>query len=219
VRVLGARIVGLNQAQQALSGDEKTSGVRLDYVENRLGPFRQRRIKLVEVQDCNYKSAAFADFDITKAIIESIDVVSVIPGKLQNSFHIIMKSGFCRPVGRIETAHFVAMLLQPGTIFLQNVLAKVQTDGTVLQQLVVQPVPHINGIESVRQGSLLYFLPPATAAISFVAEAGRVLFSNTYWKMSGAMMVASDSMTKRGVVSSNLPQVIFSFGTAPLYEP
>jgi hypothetical protein len=32
-------------------------------------------------------------------------------------------------------------------------------------------------------------------------------------------MVASDSMTKRGVSTSILPQVIFSPGGAPLYEP
>ena len=32
-------------------------------------------------------------------------------------------------------------------------------------------------------------------------------------------MVASDSITKRGVVVSSLPHVIFSFGTAPEYEP
>ena len=33
------------------------------------------------------------------------------------------------------------------------------------------------------------------------------------------MMEASDSITKRGVLRSSLPQVIFSLGTAPLYEP
>ena len=33
--------------------------------------------------------------------------------------------------------------------------------------------------------------------------------------MSGATMVASDSMTKRGVSTLSLPQVIFSLGTAP----
>ena len=32
-------------------------------------------------------------------------------------------------------------------------------------------------------------------------------------------MLASDSITNRGVDSSSLPHVIFSFGTAPLYEP
>ena len=37
--------------------------------------------------------------------------------------------------------------------------------------------------------------------------------------MSGATMVASDSIINLGVWPSNLPQVIFSFGTAPLYEP
>src|SRR5258708_29263277 len=32
-------------------------------------------------------------------------------------------------------------------------------------------------------------------------------------------MDASDSMTNRGVAASSFPQVIFSLGTAPLYEP
>ena len=34
--------------------------------------------------------------------------------------------------------------------------------------------------------------------------------------MSGATIVASDSMTKLGVSTASLPQVIFSLGTAPL---
>lgn len=40
-----------------------------------------------------------------------------------------------------------------------------------------------------------------------------------YANNSGATMVASDSITYFGVSMSNLPQVIFSFGTAPEYEP
>ena len=32
-------------------------------------------------------------------------------------------------------------------------------------------------------------------------------------------MVASDSITNFGVAASSLPQVIFSLGTAPEYEP
>jgi len=38
----------------------------------------------------------------------------------------------------------------------------------------------------------------------------------TYAKMRGATIVASDSIIKRGVLPSNFPHVIFSFGTAPL---
>ncbi len=37
--------------------------------------------------------------------------------------------------------------------------------------------------------------------------------------MSGATMVASLSMINFGVSMSNFPQVIFSLGTAPEYEP
>lgn len=37
--------------------------------------------------------------------------------------------------------------------------------------------------------------------------------------INGATIVASDSMTNIGVVMSSLPQVIFSVGTAPEYEP
>ena len=38
-------------------------------------------------------------------------------------------------------------------------------------------------------------------------------------KMSGATIVASDSMMNFGVSIFSLPQVIFSFGTAPEYDP
>jgi hypothetical protein len=37
----------------------------------------------------------------------------------------------------------------------------------------------------------------------------------TWAKISGATMVASDSMMKLGVSTPSLPQVIFSLGTAP----
>ncbi len=37
----------------------------------------------------------------------------------------------------------------------------------------------------------------------------------TQAKISGATMVASDSMMNRGVSTLNFPQVIFSLGTAP----
>ena len=38
-------------------------------------------------------------------------------------------------------------------------------------------------------------------------------------KISGATIVASDSIMNRGVSTSSLPQVIFSVGTAPEYDP
>ena len=40
-------------------------------------------------------------------------------------------------------------------------------------------------------------------------------WSSTQAKICGATMVASDSMTNLGVSADSLPQVIFSFGTAP----
>jgi hypothetical protein len=40
-----------------------------------------------------------------------------------------------------------------------------------------------------------------------------------YAKMSGATMVASLSTMYFGVWMSSLPQVIFSLGTAPEYDP
>src|SRR5690606_19875792 len=46
-----------------------------------------------------------------------------------------------------------------------------------------------------------------------------LLSSSTYWNTSGATMVASDSITNLGVSMSSLPQVIFSVGIAPEYEP
>jgi len=43
--------------------------------------------------------------------------------------------------------------------------------------------------------------------------------SSNQAKMSGATMVASLSTMNFGVSMSSFPQVIFSFGTAPEYEP
>jgi hypothetical protein len=54
---------------------------------------------------------------------------------------------------------------------------------------------------------------------------GRIQLAATHYqpstlaKMRGATMVASDSMMNRGVAARNFPQVIFSFGTAPEYDP
>ena len=41
----------------------------------------------------------------------------------------------------------------------------------------------------------------------------------TLAKTNGATIVASDSITNRGVSTFSFPHVIFSFGTAPEYEP
>jgi hypothetical protein len=41
----------------------------------------------------------------------------------------------------------------------------------------------------------------------------------TQEKIRGTTIVASDSIMNFGVSSESLPQVIFSFGTAPEYEP
>jgi hypothetical protein len=43
--------------------------------------------------------------------------------------------------------------------------------------------------------------------------------SRIYAKINGATMVASDSIIYFGVSILSLPQVIFSLGTAPEYEP
>jgi hypothetical protein len=64
---------------------------------------------------------------------------------------------------------------------------------------------------------------PATSSICFMLGGGARLGSSVtyghqsrmYEKISGATIVASDSIMKRGVVPSSLPHVIFSFGTAP----
>ena len=42
---------------------------------------------------------------------------------------------------------------------------------------------------------------------------------NTYANISGATIAASDSITWLGVSTPSFPHVIFSFGTAPEYEP
>jgi hypothetical protein len=43
--------------------------------------------------------------------------------------------------------------------------------------------------------------------------------SKIFAKTNGATIVASDSITNRGVPTFSFPHVIFSFGTAPEYEP
>ncbi len=48
----------------------------------------------------------------------------------------------------------------------------------------------------------------------WVKTKGYYIFNN-HAKISGATIVASDSTMNLGVLISNLPQVIFSFGTAP----
>jgi hypothetical protein len=55
------------------------------------------------------------------------------------------------------------------------------------------------------------------AADAIVRELGYQ--PNTFAKTNGATIVASDSMTNRGVSTLSFPHVIFSFGTAPEYEP
>lgn len=42
---------------------------------------------------------------------------------------------------------------------------------------------------------------------------------STHAKRSGATIVASDSIMNLGVSAESLPHVIFSFGTAPEYDP
>src|SRR2546429_2357866 len=44
-------------------------------------------------------------------------------------------------------------------------------------------------------------------------------WASTQAKIKGATIAASDSITYLGVSMASLPQVIFSLGTAPEYEP
>jgi len=59
----------------------------------------------------------------------------------------------------------------------------------------------------------------ATVAEASNMDGQRSYHSNTFANTRGATMLASDSITKDGVSGLSLPQVIFSFGTAPEYEP
>ena len=51
------------------------------------------------------------------------------------------------------------------------------------------------------------------------AASGALWHSSRALRMSGATMVASDSITNIGVFSVSLSQVIFSFGVAPEWLP
>jgi hypothetical protein len=46
-----------------------------------------------------------------------------------------------------------------------------------------------------------------------------IYIPRTRAKISGVTIVASDSMTNLGVLTASLPQVIFSLGVAPEYDP
>jgi hypothetical protein len=61
-------------------------------------------------------------------------------------------------------------------------------------------------------------IPPSLAAATYGA-AGNPYQPRTLAKTSGATMVASDSIMYFGVSTLSLPQVIFSLGTAPEYDP
>jgi hypothetical protein len=53
----------------------------------------------------------------------------------------------------------------------------------------------------------------------FFESKGIIYQPSTQAKIKGATIVASLSTTNLGVLISSLPQVIFSLGTAPEYEP
>ena len=76
------------------------------------------------------------------------------------------------------------------------------------------PLQHRAPEEKGGAGGVL--APPLEAA---VRRGGVAHQSSTSANTSGATMEASDSMTNLGVSTPSFPQVIFSFGTAPEYDP
>ena len=62
-------------------------------------------------------------------------------------------------------------------------------------------------------------IPGALGTSNLYNPIDRTYQPRTFAKMSGATMVASDSIMYFGVSTLNLPQVIFSLGTAPEYDP
>src|SRR5215470_11557035 len=78
-----------------------------------------------------------------------------------------------------------------------------------------KPQTSARGVNISRRCQTVLYLRPARSALQ--RENGYQ--PKTFAKMSGATIVASDSMMNRGVSTFSLPQVIFSFGTAPEYEP
>src|SRR5262245_52176666 len=69
----------------------------------------------------------------------------------------------------------------------------------------VQMLPHLHRIDHGR------------LAMRRLAGGGHQ--PKTFAKSNGTTMVASDSITNRGVSTFSFPHVIFSLGTAPEYEP
>ena len=58
-----------------------------------------------------------------------------------------------------------------------------------------------------------------TYVLHSFSSTNNIYHFNNQAKINGATMVASDSTMNFGVLISNFPHVIFSFGTAPEYEP
>ncbi len=71
----------------------------------------------------------------------------------------------------------------------------------------------------VFMGAVFQDATRSQAGLRTDARAIRVYQPRTFAKMSGATMVASDSIMYFGVSTLSLPQVIFSLGTAPEYDP
>ena len=67
--------------------------------------------------------------------------------------------------------------------------------------------------------SVMLILMRSLRVLCVLCADRRVYQPRIFANMSGAQMVASDSMTNFGVSADSFPQVIFSFGTAPEYEP
>ncbi len=92
----------------------------------------------------------------------------------------------------------------------------------VVEALLLQSrlrLPRAGSLRATRI-STLYFKPVARKYKLSKCIAGRSFYHpKTQAKIKGATMVASDSIMNFGVSKESLPQVIFSFGTAPEYDP
>lgn len=148
-------VVRLNKGKETLSGNEKTPRIGLDGVQHSLSAIGHGGEEFVEVHHSNCKTAIGVDFQFTEAIVESAHVAAVIAGKAKYAFYIFVKRVFSAPISGIKTSDLVMVFLQPFAVLLQNVLAVIQRNGAILEQLVIQTIPNIYRISKTCQRSAL----------------------------------------------------------------
>ncbi len=113
----------------------------------------------------------------------------------------------------------VGCAAEPTTVTTTTTTQEVTTTGPAREVVVTRAPPPVRlETQTVAPGLGVGPRPLAIAGPdAIVRELGHQ--PRTFAKSNGATIVASDSITNRGVSTFSFPHVIFSFGTAPEYDP